>query len=262
MRSSRILARRAVWMLTGVGRLFRLWLNLYLLVYTSETFYARLPDRWKDGRALVLRRYRERGKLFFVQVGSNDGVRRDPIHRFVMRYRWAGIMIEPVPGIYSVLVSRCRVNPNLRFENVAIAERRGNFSFYGLSAKDHALPEWHDQIGTLLPETLQRYRENIPNLDDYVLEQEVEAITYSDLMEKHGEPDVDFLHIDAEGYDYRILHSIDYARHAPHAILYEHVIISEEEQQECVDLLRTKGYRIIAQGPDTFAYRPTKIRVP
>ena len=253
----RVLARRALWVLNGVGRVLRLWLNLHVFLYASEKAYARLPDRWKDGRALLLRRFHRRGELFFVQVGSNDGVRRDPIHRFVMRDRWSGIMIEPVPRIFSVLVAVCGSNPNLRFENVAIAERRGRLAFFSLRDQAGNLPEWHDQVGTLLPETLERYRERIPNFDDCLVEEEVEAITYSDLMDRHGEPAVDFLHIDAEGYDHRILHSIDFDRHAPHAILYENVIIGAEEQQACIDLLRRHGYRMIAQGSDTFAYRST-----
>jgi FkbM family methyltransferase len=249
--------RRLIRQVAAAGARFaRLQLNLYLLLRLQPSTYDRLPARLKDGRALLLRRYRSQGHLFFIQIGSNDGIRRDPIRRFVMRHRWAGIMVEPVPSIFDVLVANYRGNPELHFENVAIAEQRGTLPFYSLRSTAGTLPEWHDQIGSLLPDTLLRYRRAIPDIERHIVEDKVRAITYADLMEKHGEPRVDFLHIDTEGYDFRIIRSIDLTRHRPPIILYENVIMSDDEREECMQLLRRSGYMLIVQGPDTFAFSP------
>lgn len=239
----------------SVVRFLRLQLNFYLFVRLGASRFERLPAAWKDGRGLLLRRFHVNGALFFVQVGSNDGIRRDPIHRFIMRHRWSGIMLEPVPAIFDALISNCRGNPNLHFENVAIAEARGTLAFYSIAPEVETLPEWHDQIGSLLPETLLRYGHAIPDIEKHIVEQNVPAITYADLMAQYQEPDVDFLHIDAEGYDHRILRSIDFAKHGPPMILYENVILSVDERADCKTLLQDAGYTLIDQAADTFAYR-------
>ena len=171
-----------------------------------------------------------------------------------MRHGWAGILVEPVPEVYSRLVANYRANPHLVFENLAIAERPGRAGFYSLRPGSGTLPEWHDQVGSLLPETLLRYRPWIPDVENRIVRDEVQAITYAELMRRHGEPLVDFLHIDTEGYDFRIIRSLDLSRHRPRMILYENVIMSQWERVQCMELLGRGGYRLIIQGADTFAY--------
>ena len=37
----------------------------------------------------------KKGKIFFIQIGANDGQWNDPIYKFIRRDRWSGILIEP-----------------------------------------------------------------------------------------------------------------------------------------------------------------------
>ena len=44
----------------------------------------------------------------FIQVGAYDGVSTDPLHRYVERCGWRGVMLEPQPGpaaLFSRLLS-------------------------------------------------------------------------------------------------------------------------------------------------------------
>jgi hypothetical protein len=36
----------------------------------------------------------------FIQVGASDGLRWDPIRRFVIRDKWKGVLIEPIKPVY------------------------------------------------------------------------------------------------------------------------------------------------------------------
>ena len=31
----------------------------------------------------------------FVQIGSNDGIKNDPLHRYIKKNNWKGILVEP-----------------------------------------------------------------------------------------------------------------------------------------------------------------------
>ena len=45
----------------------------------------------------ILKSLNEKDQVFFVQVGSNDGIRGDPIHELIIaNKKWRGIFIEPV----------------------------------------------------------------------------------------------------------------------------------------------------------------------
>lgn len=37
----------------------------------------------------------KKGKIFFIQIGANDGQWNDQIYKFIRRDRWSGILIEP-----------------------------------------------------------------------------------------------------------------------------------------------------------------------
>jgi hypothetical protein len=36
-------------------------------------------------------------KVRFIQIGANDGIKNDPVHAFIKKYYWTGILVEPIP---------------------------------------------------------------------------------------------------------------------------------------------------------------------
>ena len=60
--------------------------------------------------------------FFFVQIGACDGVFVDPIHRFIIKHRWRGVLVEPVPYLFNLLMQNYE-GYNLIFENVAISDK-------------------------------------------------------------------------------------------------------------------------------------------
>ena len=63
------------------------------------------------------------------------------------------------------------------------------------------------------------------------------------------------LHIDAEGYDYNILKSINFAKIGPEMILFEHRHLSGEDYRKAKELLAENNYSLFEKEFDTFAYR-------
>ena len=61
-------------------------------------------------------------RLNFIQVGANDGEYGDPLHRYIFKYPWHGILIEPQPDTFAKLRENYAAMKNrLIFENIAPA---------------------------------------------------------------------------------------------------------------------------------------------
>ena len=61
------------------------------------------------------------------------------------------------------------------------------------------------------------------------------------------------LHLDAEGHDYEVLRTLDFAKHAPLSIFVEHKHLSDAQKTEMLHLLRKHGYAVRDCGEDYFA---------
>src|SRR4051812_3099016 len=52
----------------------------------------------------IQRELAKRDEVFFVQIGSNDGKRNDPIHDLAIgNESWNGLFVEPVPQLFEKL---------------------------------------------------------------------------------------------------------------------------------------------------------------
>jgi len=61
---------------------------------------------------------------------------------------------------------------------------------------------------------------------------------------------VDLLHTDTEGFDYKILRAIDFAKHDIRVVLFEGEWMTQFELKELIQFLRKYNYRIFQCGVD------------
>lgn len=202
----------------------------------------------------------EAGALHFVQVGSNDASLGDPIIDLVLGYGWRGVMIEPVPNVFQRLRGLHGSNPRLQFENVAIAGEDGVRTFYSLEPLDAPPSPWYDQMGSFSREHIVKHERFTPGLTQHIRETPVQCLTLTSLFTRHGIHDLDLLHVDAEGYDFEVLKSLDYARCSPRVLLFEHGHLSKADCSACLDFLRQGGYRHLHEGRDTLAMHRDALR--
>lgn len=190
--------------------------------------------------------------VFFIQIGSCDGAYLDPLHPFIKRDRWSGILVEPVGYAFERLVENYRDHEDLIFEKAAICERSGTRDFYYIRETDE-LPRWCSQLGSFDRNLVMAHADRIPELESYLVSEPVECLTLGDLTLKHGVKKVDLFHIDAEGYDYEILKQFDFDRFQPDLVIYEHKHLDEEERAASEDLLQSNGYETLRKDQDTVA---------
>lgn len=215
-------------------------------------FYSAILQMRMDA---FVRKYAESTKdFFFIQIGSNDGKKNDPIHKHIVKYGWKGILIEPVPYLFQKLKTTYRGQESLIFENIAIANKDGYKTFYRVEENNEpGNPPWYDQLGSFRKEVVLKHRDKVPNLEKHLISEEIQCLSFDSLMLKHAVKKIDLLHIDAEGYDYEIIKTVPFARIKPHMILYEHKHLSGEDRRACLALLRANGYAILEMRNDTFA---------
>jgi FkbM family methyltransferase len=196
--------------------------------------------------------------VFFLQIGSSDGVQNDPIRELILRNEsWSGIFVEPLKGPFEELKRNYGGSARFVFENAAVGMAEGTAKFFYFPKDKVAtlqnIPGWYEQVGSLDREYLLK---RDPGLEPHIVSVEVECLRIDRLLERNRAPRVDLLHIDAEGHDYKILSQWDFAGHKPSVILYEHEHLSEAERRSARDLLARHGYRISRHYTDTLAVRP------
>ena len=201
----------------------------------------------------IIRSGRNNKDFFFIQIGSNNGVSGDPIHPFIVNYRWRGILIEPVRYLYEKLLATYQNQKGLFFENVAIDREQGVKNLYRIKGTGADHIAWYEKLGSFNKDHLMKHRRKIPDFDERLIEEKVACTTLKALLAKHKVTCIDLLHIDAEGYDYEILKTVPFHEIKPAMILYENKHLNPDDKLACRKLLKSHGYTLI-KGRDTFAY--------
>lgn len=218
----------------------------------------------------IIDSYSENNKrIFFIQVGANDGKKNDPIYRYVVRDNWQGILVEPQKYVFKELVNNykcCKAYNNLIFENCAIANERGKKTIYkigfcssrwatGLTSFSKAVVQKHIDWGYVDKCASIAGISTPEDKQDYIKTEMVNCLTFKDLLIKHKVNKVDIIAIDTEGYDYEIIKMIDLSTLNPSIILFEHRHMKSCDYFTCVRTLITFRYKVLKEQLNTIAYK-------
>lgn len=130
-------------------RLHHLFRKIYRIIINSPEPYL---------QAKISEVFKNYDKVYFIQIGSNDGITGDPIHNLIIENtHYSGIFIEPVEFCFEKLINTYKNSKNgskrLIFENVAIGLTKEKRSFYYLAQDTQErlskkLPITYDQLGS------------------------------------------------------------------------------------------------------------------
>jgi len=194
----------------------------------------------------MIERYSQENHDFFVlQIGACDGIMADPIHKWIKKYKWHGILVEPQIKEFERLKTNYRDSDTLSFENVAIADTGGPRPLYKVR-EEHIEADWQRGVASLLAK---------PGLEtqDMVTTEMVQCVTFDTLLTRHRVKRIDLLQIDVEGYDYELLKLFDFEKIRPQFIRYEHGHLKLSDRSSCKEHLRHRGYMILEMEYDTGA---------
>jgi FkbM family methyltransferase len=230
------------------------WIWKYLQqVRNAIEFLRRNPinkRKWKSNYEHfedIIQQYSSASPDFFViQIGACDGVMADPIHKWIKKYGWHGVLVEPQREEFDRLKANYADESNhLCFENVAIAENCGLRPLYKMK-NENIKADWQRGTASFLPK---------PGLEQQktVATEMVQCITFNSLLDNHNVRRIDLLQIDVEGYDYELLKLFSFKRSRPRLIRYEHINLNLTDKSNCKKYLKRYGYKILEMEDDTGA---------
>jgi len=209
----------------------------------------------------------KKGDLWVVQVGANDGITHDPIHKFIKRDAWKGVLLEPQPFVYhSFLKKIYRKNPGIQTRCAALGHEDGFRTLYKIGFSNM---RWATGLASFQRETLQKAFDSglvaarckkhgisIPtDPTQQITSEEVQVITPQSLLREHKVPRIDLLQIDTEGFDYEVIKMFDVAMSKPKLIVFEYIHLSESDKEACRQQLEKHGYQYKSFGSNMATMR-------
>lgn len=193
-----------------------------------------------------------------MQIGSNDGMESDPLREFIMRDRWHGVLVEPLPDTFKKLLlnyNSYEFKTDLVFENIAISDKNDVIPFYFIDAVKAKVPEGQaNKFSSFNKEIPLKLKYEFPDVENNINEISIETLTLDTLLKKHNlKTDLNLLHTDTEGHDYVILKQLDLKVTRPEIILFENLHLNLNDYKKCVKELRKYQYVLYEQGLDTLA---------
>jgi len=187
---------------------------------------------------------RARPDFTFLQVGAFDGFVADPVHPLVQAFGLRGLVVEPQASVLDTLKATYADHPQVRVVNAAVADANGTRDFFTTAHGPSRMASFFRQ---------QLLKHGIPA--DEIQTVRVRCATIASLLQDQGFDRCDLLQIDAEGYDYQIVRTIDFAAVQPLIIRFEHAHMTDDECDQCIQLLAAHDFRFIAQRRDIIALR-------
>lgn len=232
-------------------------------------FYKYLYNPGKGSLSEFLSVYSLSKKTDFtvVQIGANDGITHDPIHKFIKRDGWNGVLLEPQPDVFNQFLKRIYAkNKGITPVCAAIGEKDGTQDIYKIGFSDM---RWATGLTSFSREKIEKAFEDgivaancakfgiaIPkDKDQWISKEKVEVIAPQTLMKRFGIRKIDLLQIDAEGYDLEVIRIFDLPQTRPEAIVFENVGLNEADYVACLALLQENGYGTRKFGPNTLALK-------
>lgn len=169
-----------------------------------------------------------------IQIGANKG--NDDLSKIIGTTQPRKlILVEPMNLHNSDLLGHYSWVDNLFLENLVVAEETGKEVEFYYHVDDG--PGY--EVASLTKEHIYVRH---PKLSyDGIKSFSVKTININDLFDKYQLKDVDILFIDAEGYDYTILRSINFDDYNIKKIYFENLHL---KNSDIYDFLESKGYVI------------------
>jgi FkbM family methyltransferase len=194
----------------------------------------------------------EYANVTFIQVGANDGYFHDPLHFMIKKHRWKGIVLEPSEGVIAINAALDYQDGEKEIYKISFSQSRWatGLASFNKSVLERAVQSGH------IARCAKRYNEELPSrVEDYIKGEKIVCISAKTLLEKYRLDKIDWLQIDAEGYDFEIIKMMQINQTHPSVITFEHSHLSKEDYDACVQHLQKNGYAVKRIRENTVAMK-------
>lgn len=160
----------------------------------------------RDEDLVIDRLLKHKKRGFYVDIGANDPDRFSNTKRFYLS-GWRGINVDPNTESYLKFVKDRSRDINL---NIGISDKKSKLKFYRF---------FPDTLSTFSSKLAGLYRRQGYRQIDVA---NIQTLPLSLVLKKYSSKKIiDFLTIDTEGFDERVLHSNDWKKFKPRIICVE-----------------------------------------
>jgi FkbM family methyltransferase len=190
-----------------------------------------------------------KGNLKFVQIGANDGLSFDDIYYFVTKHNCAGLVIEPITELATILKHNYRAFPKIVAVNCAVHPTLREISLYRVrsEALDNS-PAWASGVVSIDKNWLEQAGLSADSIEAV----NVPAFPLMHLLKHYSFEQIDFLQTDTEGFDLEVLKMVDFNLTHPIVIKSEAIPGRGNAIEE---FLTDLDYRCIRDGNDIIGFR-------
>ena len=205
-------------------------------------------------------------KVKIVQVGANDGIHGDPLYEYVTKFseRINLLCIEPQLSAFNSLKKNYQNISNVYFAMNCIGDGKEKL-FYSLNENYKKMMgiQKIDSVSTLEKTNLTNRlkKDSFKNVDNYIDSKTVKTYRLEDLLKKNPIHEkiffeVDFLQIDAEGYDDEIIYNSGIQKLKFKYINYEFKNMPDFKLNKLHNFLKENNYKVLRWNKsDEIAYR-------
>lgn len=182
-----------------------------------------------------------------IQIGSHIGnTQNDPIYNEIDESTIL-VLVEPVPYLFIHLINNYKVKlhnlTNVTFINKAVSDFVGEINMTAPSERNDftTLPFWASQLASINTNHATGHIHNL--LVDTI---KVRTTTIDEIIREHKIRQIDLLHTDTEGHDFRILMNYSF-KIKPRQILFENKHMDGL-------LLRGYNYKMLSDRLESLGY--------
>lgn len=211
---------------------------MYTIMNAIKSYSQFKQEEW------VLNYFNNKKNGVFIELGALDGIRHSNTFLLENEYNWSGLMIEPSPSLYKEL----KINRNIYTENILVGDKKQeNIEFLYIEDKTKCIG-LQGVVENYNPKHFDRIIREMDNKPYEIIK--LNMVTLQELCDKHNICKVDYLSIDVEGSELKVLKGIDFAKLDITLIGVE--VNYEEDKNEIYNILNKNGYIFLKEVGDHF----------
>ena len=209
----------------------------------------------------------EEKDFFVVQIGANDGYINDPIVKLIRKGNWKGVLLEPQQLVFNQYLQPLYSHySGIHLVNAAISATLETRELYTIS---FSAERWATGLASFVKSSIEgkindgyvdscikKYEEIAPEKkENYIQTQNVQCITFENIIDQFKVTKIDLLQIDTEGFDFEVIKMFPFQIMKPKIISFESDRLSTSDFNDCKIFLVRQGYNVSDIGRDAVAVR-------
>lgn len=227
--------------------------TLFLKIITFQNNYLdrlSLSSYSQEGEDMILRRlFEHEHSGFYVDVGAHHPKRFSNTYFFYQK-GWNGINIDAMPGSMALFN---KIRPRDINIEKPIADTKELLTYYAFD--EPALNGFSKELSE------QRSSNGSGSI---LFTKKIETTTLENILDENLPKNrtIDFLSIDVEGLDFKVLKSMNFEKHQPTVILIEILgsSLQDVNTSEIALYLKSKGYKAYAKTINTVFFIKNEFR--